>query len=273
MALNGRPTICSLTSPWSDQNHGTSRNGSGRPSSVFAAVFAWSTAFCTDSSRTRRPRCQWWNDDAIADRDDLGRAGRHRRIDGDAVVDGDAGRLGELDIGDDADADQDEIGGDPVARGGVDGDDAAVLAEDAADRRAEADIGAPATMKVEEMARDFRRDDPAHQAVGGFEHGDGLAEEPRRRRHFEADEAAADHHDIVCRSSRWRRVRAWAASRSTSTPSRPIPSIGGRRGAGAGGKRQAVEGEGGPVGEAEGAFATVDRRRLGGADQTMAFLS
>ena len=65
-----------------------------------------------------------------------------------------------------------------------------------ADRRVEADVAAPAAMEREEMARDFRRDDPAHQPVGGFEHGHRLAEKPRRRGDLEADEAAADHHDV-----------------------------------------------------------------------------
>ena len=73
----------------------------------------------------------------------------------------------------------------------------APLPDDPADRRAEPDVAPPAAVEREEVARDFRRDHPAHQPVGGFEHGHGLAEKPRRAGDLEADEAAADHHHVA----------------------------------------------------------------------------
>ena len=53
------PTICSLASNWSDQNHGAAVNGLARPSSEAAAALACSTAFCTDSSRRSICRRLW----------------------------------------------------------------------------------------------------------------------------------------------------------------------------------------------------------------------
>src|SRR5690606_1139572 len=96
--------------------------------------------------------------DAIADRDDARRVRRHRLVDDDSVVDGEARRGGDLGVRDDADAEEDEVGGDARARSGLDRDDPAALAEDPSDWRIEQDGAAPAPVKIEEVTGYLRRD-------------------------------------------------------------------------------------------------------------------
>ena len=154
--------------------------------------------------------------DAVADRDDVRRAGRHAFVDEDAVVDGEAGAFGELDIRDDADADH------ARCRPGCARRSAVSTATTRPPSPTIRPTGVPSRTSLpqprwsgEEMARDFRRDDPAHQPVGGFEHRHRLAEKPRRAGDLEADEAAADHHHVL------RRMQ----------PLAKLPRVGSRRGA------------------------------------------
>ena len=137
--------------------------------------------------------------DAVADREALRHVGDHVVVDEDAVGERDPGSVGELDIGQDADADHRDLGRDARTRRRLDRDDAAALPDDPPDRRIEADVAAPAAVELEEMPGNLRRDDPAHQPVDGFEHGHRLAEEACRPGNLEPDEAAADHDNIVGR--------------------------------------------------------------------------
>ena len=136
--------------------------------------------------------------DAIADGEEAGHAGLHEVVDQDAVVDGGAGGLGQRDVRRDADAD--------------DGDDRPGCGRPAAVSTATTLPPSP-TMRPtavprrtslpqprwsdRKCARDFRRDDAAHQPVGGFEHRHRLAEQARRAGDLQPDEAAADDHDIA----------------------------------------------------------------------------
>ena len=81
---------------------------------------------------------------AIADRGDRRVAGHEIFVDDDAVIDGEPGFAGELGIGDDPDADQDEIGGQTPAVGRLDPGHPAVGAEDPGYPGAERHLGAPA---------------------------------------------------------------------------------------------------------------------------------
>ena len=149
-----------------------------------------------------------------------------------------------------------------IAAGGRDGDDASALPDDRTDRRTEADIGAPAAMQREKMPRDFRRDDAAHQPVGGFEHSHGLAEEARGRRDFEADEPAADH-DHVARRMETRAQDARVvgmAKRADAVEADTLDRRQARTGAGC--NHDAVEWQRAAVGETQLTGAAVDGRRF-----------
>ncbi len=175
--------------------------------------------------------------------------------------------LGERDIGDDADADDRHVGRDALAGSGFHGDHPAGVADDAADRGVEADVGTPAAVEGKKVIRDLRRHDPAHQAARGFEHGNGLAEQASGRGDLEADEAAADNHHITCRVEPFADLprvlgdpeREDAVEADPLDRRQPRPR--------AGGERQPVEGETGTVGKTKRAGPAVDRRRLGGKQQ------
>ena len=81
---------------------------------------AWSTAFCTDSRRTRPSANAGREIGAIADRRDRRVAGRQILVDDDAVLDREPGVAGEFGIGHDPDADQDKIGRQHPAVAGLD---------------------------------------------------------------------------------------------------------------------------------------------------------
>ena len=100
---------------------------------------------------------------------------------------------------------------------------------------------APAAVEVEEVAGNLRRDDAAHQPVGRFEHGHRLAEEPRRGRDLEADEAAADH-DHVLRRVQPVAQRAGLGGDAEDVDAGEVRPLDRRKPrAGAGGERQAIE--------------------------------
>ena len=184
-------------------------------------------------------------------------------VDEDAVADIEAGILGQFEIGKHADADDDEVGRDRRAGQGLDRDDAAPLPDDAADGGVEADVGAPAAVKIEEMIGDRRGDDAAHQPRSRLEHGNSLAEVARRGGDLEADEAAADDHHVA------RPMQAFAklprvvdvAEREDAIEGNALDRRQPRPGAD--GERKLAEGDGGTVGEDDLALAEIDAGRLG----------
>jgi len=131
---------------------------------------------------------------ALARRIDRGVRGPTLLVDDDAVRAGKAGGLGQLDIGQDADADHDKIRLVPGAVGHDHGTHAAILARQPRDPRVEHELHATCAMQIGIEGRDDRGDDAAHQPVRGLEHRHVLAEQAKRRRDLEADEPAADHH-------------------------------------------------------------------------------
>ena len=189
---------------------------------------------------------------------------RHVLVDEDAVVDVEAGVLGELDIGEHADADDDEVGGDAVAGRGLDGDDAAALPDDR---------GRPAVLRRMSVPQPRWRSRKWSEISGAttrpisrsarLEHGHRLAEVARGRGDLEADEAAADDHHvarpmqalaelarIVDVAEREDAVEVNALDRRQPRPR-------------AGGERELAEGDGGTVGEDDLALAEIDAGRLG----------
>ena len=103
---------------------------------------------------------------------------------------------GELDVRQDADADDDEVGLVPSAVGHDDRTDVAVVVRQLRDPGAEHQLDAAPPVQVGVEAGDDRGDDAAHQPIRGLEHGHLLAEHAQRRCDLEADEPAADHHDL-----------------------------------------------------------------------------
>src|SRR6266403_3941316 len=81
---------------------------------------------------------------AIADGGDRRVAGHEVFVDDDAVIDREPGVAGQLGIRDDADANQDQIGGDTPAIGRLDAGNPAAIAKDSHYSGAESDLGSPA---------------------------------------------------------------------------------------------------------------------------------
>ena len=212
--------------------------------------------------------------DAIADREEAGNTGLHEVVDQNAVVDGRAGGFSQCDIGRDADADDGDVGRDAVAGSGFDRHHLAALPDDAADRGAKAHVAAPAAMQRQEVVRDLRRDDAAHQPVGGFQHRHRLAGEARGAGDLQPDEAAADDHDVVGgmeRGAQAARILGMA-QREDAVEIDAIDRRQARRGAG--GKRQPVEGNARAVREHHRRAGPVDSTRPSAPRRrSMAFFS
>ncbi len=120
-------------------------------------------------------------------------------IDDDAVRHKEPSRRGELPIGHDADADEDEVGGQPRAIDQLDVLDPAITAGDPRDLRAKAELDALAAVRFGKKTRGVDRQDPAHRPVGQFDDVHLSAVAARDRGEFKADEPGADHHDVVRR--------------------------------------------------------------------------
>ncbi len=141
---------------------------------------------------------------AIADRRNIDIGGQEFLIDDDAVGHREPGRRGQLAIRHDADADQHQIGLEPLAAGQLD------MVDPPAERtrgppgdphrlRAEAEFDAGIAMRGGEEFRGRRAHDPAHHPVGQFENADRLALAARDRGEFEPDKPGADHDNMLGR--------------------------------------------------------------------------
>ena len=127
----------------------------------------------------------------IARGEDVRVLGAELRVDDDAVVDGEAGRRGELGPRDDADRDQHGIAGDLAAVVEADAGDT-VRAEDRDHLAAEPDIDAGRGVAGAHPLLDRGGHGAGHQPRAGLDHRHLGAEAHRVRRDLEADEAAAD---------------------------------------------------------------------------------
>ena len=130
---------------------------------------------------------------AIAGGDDCRIGGARTGVDDDAMLAFEAGLLRQFRVGQDADADQYQVGWKLAAVARVHGSDFALLAEQSADAGAQLDLDAVSDVQVAKEVRHHGRHRARHQARGSFQHDDCFAEFARHRREFEADEAAADH--------------------------------------------------------------------------------
>ena len=142
---------------------------------------------------------------AIADRRNIDVGGQEFLIDEDAVGHREPGRRGQLAIRHDADADQHQIGLEPLAAGQFDMIDPAaerarVAPGDPHRLRAEAELDTGLAMRGGEEFRSRRAHHPTHHSVGQFEDMDRPALAARDRGEFEPDKAGADHHDMLGRS-------------------------------------------------------------------------
>ncbi len=205
--------------------------------------------------------------DAIADRDDARRVRRHRLVDEDSVVDGEARRGGDLGVRDDADAEEDEVGSDAHPGRGLDRDDPAALADDPSDRRVEQDGAAPTPVKLEKVTGYLRRDDAAHQPAGGFQHRHGPAQQPGGRGDLEADEPAADHDDMLRRRQPLAERPRLCGDAEDMDAGEVHAVDGGDPRAGAGGDAEPVERHHRTVGEADAAGREIDGLDLRGEHQ------
>ena len=87
---------------------------------------------------------------AVADRQDPRVESDQAFVDDDAVVDSETRLAGEFGIGNDPNADKDEVGGEPPAVGRLDAGHPAAGAENAGHAGAERNLGTPAAMGVGE---------------------------------------------------------------------------------------------------------------------------
>ena len=121
------------------------------------------------------------------------------------LVDHDAGRdlqpclRRQFDIGQDADADHDQVGLDmpPVAE--ADAGDLAAVALDAGDLHAEMNADTGRGVPRLKVFRDFRGHRARHHPRRELDDVDFEALGPRGRGKFEADESGADHDDALAR--------------------------------------------------------------------------
>ena len=130
---------------------------------------------------------------AVADRIDVGVAGLAVLVHGDAVVAGDAGVGRELDVRQDADADDHDVRRvQPVV--GAANRAHVVHALERGDLPAQQHLDAMGAVFRRVERAHFRRHDAAHHALRDFEHGDGHPEPGEARRALEADVAGPDDH-------------------------------------------------------------------------------
>jgi hypothetical protein len=102
-----------------------------------------------------------------------------------------------LGIRDNADANQDQIGGDMPAIGRLDPGNPAAGAENSDHSGAERDVGSPANMRFGKEPRHWHGNHPAHWLTGHFDDVDQGAAGERYGGEFEADKACPDNHDLA----------------------------------------------------------------------------
>ena len=134
---------------------------------------------------------------AVADRQDRWVDSDQAFVDDDTVVDGEPGIASELGVGNDADADQDEVGREALAVGRLDAGHPPVRAKDARHPGPERDPRTPVDMRLGEEPGDRRRHHAAHRVVRDLDDVDRGTARDRNGGKFEADEARADDHHLT----------------------------------------------------------------------------
>ncbi len=119
---------------------------------------------------------------AVADRRDRRVGGQKLLVDDDPVRDREPRRRRQLAVRHDPDADQDEIGAEPLAGGQLDMVHPAILSANARRLRAESEIDPGAAMRLGKKQRGRHRDDPTHDPVGQLDDVHLFAVSRARRR-------------------------------------------------------------------------------------------
>ncbi len=148
---------------------------------------------------------------AVAGGEDVRIGGGKVFVDRDAVLDCEAGGLGEAGLRDHADGDDHGLGGKRPAVGEA---ERAVLGRDHLD--AEIHLDAFGAVARDEGVGKLRQHRPAEGTRGGLEDGDRIAAGAKRRGELEADQAGADDHDGFGPSPSARRRRASATVRKVA---------------------------------------------------------
>jgi hypothetical protein len=118
-----------------------------------------------------------------------------RLVHRDAVLATQARGGGERDVGQDADADDDQVRRKLAVAAGHCAH--ASLALERGDRGVAQDAHAGALVQARIESRKFGRHDPVHRPVGHFEHRHLEAEVARARRRLEPDVPSADDHELL----------------------------------------------------------------------------
>ena len=119
-------------------------------------------------------------------------------VDDDTVIDGEPGLAGEFGIGNNPDADEDQIGRQASAVRRLDAGHPAIGAKDPGYSGTQRNLGAPANMRIGKELRGLRRYHSAHWLQRNLDDVDIGAARDRDRGKFEADEAGADNDDVMC---------------------------------------------------------------------------
>ena len=186
-------------------------------------------------------------------------AGPHRGVDDDAVVDLEAGGLGEAGARDDADPDDGQVGLDLGAV--LEPDRNAVLAGVTAVERAVDDLDAVVGQGVGDAAREPLGEEPLLHEVLGQHHRDLHVVLDQRRRHLGADVAAAHHDRVRVRPEQVAQLPVVGRGAVGQHPRAGRQAQ--RAGLGSGREQDLAVGDARAVGERDGVGAGVDRGGLG----------
>ena len=132
----------------------------------------------------------------VADCQDFGNRGAHRRVDPDAIACRQAGRLRHVHIGRCADADDNHLRWQALARTGDGADDPAIVTLEPEHGLPGQHAHAGLFQPPAHMGGDAGRDGAAEQPIGGFHDCDPAAAGRQCRGDLQPDEAAAEDHHI-----------------------------------------------------------------------------
>ncbi len=224
------PAICKRSAPCSLQNHGKRRVGTtfshqpvGDAARMVGRVLHRLQTHRVLQRMARRER------GAIADRRDIGVGGQQKLVNDDAVLDGEAGGGGELFVRHDADADDDEVGGQTAPILKHDMCDAAAIAAQPLNARAKAELDPSGAVRVGEIGRGVGANDAGHHPIDQLDDVYGLALAAGDRGEFEADEAGADDNAVLGRGETLPQILGLGEGAQIATPSNSMPGSGGTR--------------------------------------------